>query len=292
MVELSTLAENIEKGLNALSTLNSLGIVFKIHSDAGDYAKALKSRTAKQRYTNGLLSVVSSSIVPVQNLVVATQSARLEIAVQLPNPNTDTAIITAHRAVLDGYFKSTPIQMLTDKDGKTYSVSLAYALASTGNVDNMSPLGTNVTFTVMIDYAMVQNGLNSSQFSITLDGAAVEYVSLTIDRTAAMDSAPYSNTNGAGKNVAVSTALTFSIEIPATTTENAANAALRDFVLDGDMQTVHTLTVEIGGVSRSYSVVFASNNISLNGIQNAGYTVRFVEAADLTEEEEDDGGTA
>lgn len=290
MVELSILAASIENGLNALSTLNSLGIVFRIHSDAGDYAKALKTRTEKQRYTNGLLQVVSSSIVPVQNLVVATQSARLEVAVQLPNPETDTAIIAKHREVLDTYFKTTTLQMLTDKDGKTYSVSSAYSLATTGGVDNLSPLGTNLTFVVMIDYAMVQNGLNSSEFSITLDGATVQYTSLTIDRTAVMDSAPYSNTNGSGRNVAVSTALTFNLEIPATTTENDGNTALCSFLLDGDMQTVHTLTVDIGGVSRSYSVVFAQDNISLRGFQNAGYTVKFIEAADL--EGVDDGGIA
>lgn len=283
MVELRTLAESIENGLNALSTLNSLGIVFKIHSDAGEYKKARKTRTQKQRYTNGLLQIISSSVVPVQHLVVATLSAKLEIEVQLPNPDTDTAIIVEHRAVLDEYFKSATLQMLTDKEGKTYSVSSGYSLASTGSVTNQSPLGTNVTFTVMIDYAMVQNGLNSSEFSITLDGATIQYSSFTIDRTPAMDSAPYSDTNGAAHNEDISTALTFNLQIPATTTENAANSALRDFVLDGDMEKVHTLTVDIAGVSRSYSVLFASTNISINGIQNAGYTVKFVEAAKLEE---------
>ncbi len=287
MVELKTLAQTVENGLNALSAANNLGIVFKIHSDAGEYQKALISRTAKQRYTNGLLQVVSSSIVPVQNLTVATQNARLEIAVQLPNPQTDAVIIEAHRAVLDGYFKTTALQMLEDKDGKKYSVASTYSLASTGGVAAESPLGTAITFTVLIDYAMVQNGLNSSTFTVTLDGVNIEYVSLTIDRTPAMDAADYSDTNGAAHNVANSTALTFVLEIPATVTDNVANSALRGFVLDGDMKTVHTLNVAIGTENRTYKVVFASTNISLIGYQNAGYMVKFVEAADLPEEEDD-----
>lgn len=292
MVELKTLADKIEKGLNALSATNNLGIVFKIHSDAGEYEKAFVSRTGKQRYTNGLLQIVSSSIVPVQNLTVATQSARLEVVVQLPNPQTDANMIELHRAVLDGYFKSTAIQTLKDKDGKMYSVASSYSLASTGIVSNPSPLGTSITFAVLINYAMVQNGLNSTAFTVTLDGVSVEYTSLTIDRTPAMDSATYSNTNGAANNVANTTALTFILEIPATITDNAANSALRSYVLDGDMQSVHTLVVSIGRESRTYSVVFVETNISLDGVQNAGYTVRLVEAADLTEEVKGNAGIA
>jgi len=283
MVELKTLAESIEKGLNALSAANNLGIVFKIHSDAGEYEKARVARTGKQRYTNGLLQVISSSIVPVQHLTVASQRARLEVAVQLFNKNTDAVIIEAHRAVLDGYFKTTSLQMLDDKNGNKYSVASTYSLASTGAVAVESPLGTSVRFSVLIDYAMVQNGLNSSAFTVTLDEVNVEYASFTIDRTPATDSASYSGTNGAARNVANSTALTFVLEIPATVTDNAANSALRGFILDGDMQTVHTLVVAIGTQSRTYSVVFGSTNISLVGYSNAGYTVKLIEAANLTE---------
>lgn len=285
MILLKTLAGKIEKGLNALSAANDLGIVFKIHSDAGEYKKATVSRTEKKRYTNGLLQVVSSSIVPVQNLTVATQQARLEVAVQLLDKNTDTEIIEMHRAVLDGYFKATTLQHIEDESGNTYSVSSTYSLASTGVVTAESPLGTSVTFTVFIDYAMVQNGLNSSQFTVTLDGVNVEYTSLTIDRTAAMESATYNNDNGAGRNIANSTALTFIMEIPATVTDNAANSALRGFIMDGDMETVHSLTVDIGTKGRTYSVLFGSANIAINGYQNAGYTVKMVEAADVLEVE-------
>lgn len=283
MIELNTLAKNMENGLNNLSIQNGLGIVFKIHSDEGEYKTALQSRVKRQRYTNGLLQISSSSIVPVQNLVVATQAARLDIAVQLPNRNTDDQIITAYRGLLDGYFTATSLQMLKDASGKMYSVASVYSLATTGSVSVESPLGTNITFTVFVNYSLVQNGLNSSEFTVTLDGAAVEYTSLTIDRTTAMDSAAYSNTNGSAKNVANSMALTFHLQIPATITDNAANAALRQFVLDGDMQTKHTLVVDIGGESRTYTVVFGETNISLNGLQNAGYTVIFVEAANLSE---------
>ena len=57
-----------------------------------------------------------------------------------------------------------------------------------------------------------------------------------------------------------------------------------NFLLDGDMAAIHTLTVAMGeNAPRTYSVVFGDSNISLDGIQNAGYTVTFVEAATLTE---------
>ena len=220
-----------------------------------------------------------------QNLTVATQQARLEVAVQLLDKNTDAEIIEMHRAVLDRYFKTTTLQHIDDESGNTYSVSSTYSLASTGVVTAESPLGTSVTFTVFIDYAMVQNGLNSSQFTVALDGVNVEYTSLTIDRTAAMESATYNDSNGVGRNIANSTALTLILEIPATVTDNAANSALRDFIMDGNMKTVHTLTIAIGSESRTYKVLFGSANVAIIGYQNAGYTVKLVEAADMQEEE-------
>lgn len=282
MITLETLAKEIQKGLNG----NAFGIEYKIHSDGGSYNKALYGRISanRKRFTNGLLQVVSSSVVPVQGLIVATQTARLEVSVQLPDKETEDSVIAMHRAILDSYFQSTGVQMLTDESGKNFSVSSAYSLTSTGIMQAASPLGTYITFAANLTYSMVQNGLNSSQFHVTLDGVEIAYTDITIVRTPTMDASTYNGGNGAAKNVSNTTALQFNIQLPATVTENAAQNAIMMFLLDGDMAEIHTLTIAIGeNTPRTYSVVFGDTNISLDGIQNAGYTVTFVEAATLTE---------
>ena len=282
MITLQTLAKEIENGLNN----NVLGVQYKIHSDGGSYNKALYGRVAanRKRFTNGLLQVLSSSIVPVQSLIVATQTVRLEVAVQLLDKDTEDSVIAMHRAILDGYFQSTGVQMLTDESGKQFSVSSAYSLASTGTVQAAAPLGTHITFEVNVTYSMVQNGLNSSQFKVSLDGVELAYTTFTIVRTPSMDASTYNGGNGASKNVSNTTALQFNIQLPAIVTQNDAQSAIMNFLLDGDMAAIHTLTVAMGeNAPRTYSVVFGDSNISLDGIQNAGYTVTFVEAATLTE---------
>ena len=46
MITLNTFADAIEKGLNS----NAYGLKFKIFSDAGNYKKAVKTRTEKELY--------------------------------------------------------------------------------------------------------------------------------------------------------------------------------------------------------------------------------------------------
>ena len=83
MIAVETLAARIENDLNAAAKAS--GIVYKIHTDMGQYKRALKTRTEKQVYTNGVLRIVDSGVVPSRTLTVATQEAELEICVQLPD---------------------------------------------------------------------------------------------------------------------------------------------------------------------------------------------------------------
>lgn len=79
MISLETLANQIETNLN----LNSKGIKFRIFSDAGRFKEAIATRTEHERFTNGVLKVVDSAVVPTQTLTVATQSVLLEVVAEL-----------------------------------------------------------------------------------------------------------------------------------------------------------------------------------------------------------------
>lgn len=282
MIALKTLGNLIETGLNGVAA--DSGIHYTIHTDAGEYKKAKKTRKGNQRYTNCLLRVVSSSVVPVQNLTVATQAVQLEVAVQLFDPNTDQEIINLHRGILDEYFRASSVQALTDEGGKEYTVSSQYSLANTGNVDQAGTLGSYLTFTVSVNYALIQNGLNSYDFKVSIDGVELGYSTVTITRVPSMDTGNYSDTNGAAKNIASATALNFDIKLPATTTENAANAAVFGFLFDGSMNTVHTLTLEMGNERHEYAVIFGQTSLALDGLQNAGQSFALIEAAPVVEE--------
>lgn len=287
MIALETFAAQIEQGLNAVG--EKYNIKFAVFSDAGTYKKALKSREKKEKYTNGLLTVSSSSIIPTQELIIATQNATLEFAVALPNPKTDEEIIAAHRAVLDEYFKRYEVQAIEqpDKDASgnavitTYSVGAVYSLASTGAVAIRDGIGTSITFNVYIEYGYIENGLNSNDCEFTLDGYALPFTNVKITKSPQAQADAYSDSNGRGTSKNLSFARSFDFVLPAQSGKTGIGAIINSELLNNDLNKLHTLSVKMGKDAevKTYSVVFGETTASLEGIDNVGNTIALIEAA-------------
>lgn len=273
MIAVKTLAYNLEIALNMAA--KSSGIVYKIHADAGTYKRALRSRTGKQRYTNGVLTIVDSSIVPTQTMTVASQTAALEICVRLDDPKTDEETIAKHRAVLDGYFTDKPSVQMTDG----YSVTATYALADSGTVEQRDGVGTSFTFRVNIEYSFIEGGLSSYDCVFLLDGVQIPYTSFHMTRNPTIDSTPYSDTAGNAGSVNTADMLGFDIQIPAQSVQNGVSEVLIDQLLDGSGNTSHVLTVQLGTHTRTYSVIFGQTDIVIEGVANAGHNVSLIVAA-------------
>lgn len=273
MIELTTLAANIEKNLN----LNSKGIKFKILSDAGDFKKAISTHEQHEHYTNGVLKVVDSAVVPTQTLTVATQSVLLEIVAELYFGQDKDAIIRDHREVLDSYFTAIRVEPIKEGD-KFYSVSMTSSVADTGEPAIRPGIGESMTWLVRIDYGFIENGLNSSNCTFTLDGAVIPYSNAVMTLRPQVETNPYSNGDGVGKSVVTSYTRGFDFQVPAQSAKNGLSEVLLLAVLDGD-KTIHTLTVTFGSVIRTYNVIFGQTNIVLNGVDNAGQNISLLEAA-------------
>ncbi len=287
MIALSTFAAHIEQGLNAVG--QKYNIKFAVFSDAGTYKKAFKSREKKEKYTNGLLTAGSSSVLPTQGLTIATQNASFEIVVALPTPSTDGEIIAAHRAVLDEYFKRYEVQAIeqpvTDASGNaamtTYSVGAVYSLASTGTVAVRDGIGTSITFDVYIEYGYIENGLNSNDCKFTLDGYPLPFRAVKITKSPQVQSDSYSDTEGRGTSKNLSFARSFDFVLPALSGKTGIGSIVNAELLDNDLNKIHTLTVQMGtdAETKTYSVVFGETTASLEGVDNVGNTVALIEAA-------------
>ncbi len=276
MLNISDVAHEIQKGLNQ----NAYGINFAIYTDESEYKRALKSHTGKILYTNGLLRVGSSTIVPTQGLTVATQNATLEICVQLLNPDTDNEIIQNHRTVLDMYFQQYRIQTMDETDAnrnvvKTYTVSALYSLANTGDVQLRDGIGTSITFYVNTEFAYIENGLNSSNCKYTLDGYPIPYSSAKITKNPVGQSDSFSNSGGKGETVNTSFVRSFDFQLPANISD--LGEKILSELLSDDLNTEHTLVVTIGKRDYTYTVVFGLTDISLEGINNAGHNISLIE---------------
>ena len=273
MITLSKFAEIIENGLNS----NEQGLNFKIFTDAGKYKKALKTRTVKKKYTNGILRIGTSSIVPVKGITIATQGATLEFCVSLPTPETDDKIITAHRAVFDTYFSAFSVQSITE-NGKSYAVSSTYSLANTGTVEIREGVGTSITFYVNISYSYIENGLNSNDCIYTLDGEEIPFTSVHERKFPTTDANASNGETGVSYCRNSSFMRGWDFEMPA-----LDGVAISDNIIEqidnNDSNITHTLIRTMGANTKTYSVIFGNVAMNVQGVTNIGLTFSLVERA-------------
>lgn len=277
MITLNTFAKAIEDGLNSNGNIK-----FKIFADAGQYKDAFKDRTVKERYTNGIIRAGASTVIPAQSGLIATQSVQLELTVQLPSPATDEEILKSHRAVLDTYFQTYSTQLMTDDNGKKYSVSAVYSLAGTGAVEIRPHIGTSVVFTVSISYGYVEGGINSAACKFTLDGHEIPYTTARITRTPTAESNSFAENNGRSTSVNTAYLRGFDFEMPLLS-DNTVTAIVTNAMLKDSLNEHHTLVVDIDGDTTTYTVVLGTDELNLRGIDNGGITFSLVEAAEFSE---------
>ena len=282
MLELKDFADEIAKGLNQ----NAYGINFAVFTDEGTYKEAAIKRTAKTRYTNCLLRLGPSAIVPTQGLTVATQNAVLEICVQLLNPDTDETVIRNHRAIFNAYFQQYRVDSVEEKDDngnvvKAYTVSALYSLADTGDVQMRDGVGTSITFTVSAEFAYIENGLNSNNCTFTLDGMPIPYTAAKITKSPVAQSDAFSNSAGKGTTVNTSFVRSFDFQLPAQSGTDNIGSVIIGYLLGDELNSEHTLTVQFGAdaTPETYNVIFGQTDISLEGINNAGHNISLIERA-------------
>lgn len=268
MIDLKSLAEQIT------STLNS-GLenpLFKIFADTGDFIECVRAQDSNvvEETINGLLTITESEIVPVNGLSVATQSSRLEFIFPVGD---DALYIEESVAEVRNHFakafENPLVWALTDGDdeeAKTYCVSVVGSIAATGTRGMVQPIGDSMSLVAWFRLAFIENGVNSYNCEVRLDGYKLPFTGFHMSRTAQLQGNAYSDTNGVSKARKLASSLTFEIQMPQTTDE--PQKALM-CLLDDDNAT-HELWLSISGFVRRYNVVFGDTTLSLEGVENAG----------------------
>lgn len=281
MIELSTLTESVQELLNSKLPTSSGNekYEFRIFADTGDFVKAARNGNTVTNYINGIMEIVQSSMAPQQGLIIATQTARLQVIVGLEDAETLAVDKTVEvcRNVLSRAFESPMSEVLTDESGTSFNVAVYGMPPTTGERMQSQILGDCFSFTVYIYYSFIENGLNSLNCTFQLDGITLAYSSVNIARVPTLEADIYSDESGNSKNRLLASSLQFTFSLPATA--NQLSAAYMTYLLTG-VNPVMTLTVNLKGTTQSYSVIFGQTELASSGIQNAGMTVTLVEAVD------------
>lgn len=283
MIDLKQYAQMIQTGLNAL--LNSETLKFVVWTDVGRYKRAGRTRNAVTTYINCLLERRPGEILTSNGgLEIANDSITFRCAVPLATPRQTTERVPPEvqadeyifveqiRSVLDTYFSTNTVRSFTE-NGVTYEAGMEYSFAATGDA-NMAPMiGDYIMLDVYITISVVQNGINSRNISVELDGERVPFLSASPNRAGERASETYSD-GGEVENIITTTAFSMDVSQPMTT--GKVTSQFIDYLLHGQRNVYHFLKLTIGEQSEIYPVTFGDISASVEGSLNAGTVMPFI----------------
>lgn len=224
MLDTATVAQQLQTGLNALNTLENTEFIV-----IPDVAKFKRSKRVGNVVTNYINCVLTDS--PNANetanggLLIAVDQYMLDVYVPLdqikttpdedPQPWNDGINVYAQtvKSIINSYFAINQTGVIT-KDKKTYTVGYTYTASSIDSPMQYPVIGRAVSFNASITALIVQNGLNSMDVTLTVNGKIMPYQSITPNRNVVSVSDVWSNSTSV-KNMQTATAIALDVSTPA-----------------------------------------------------------------------------
>ena len=285
MINLDVLKTIIENGLNQVPNSN---FVFNLFSETGDYKAPERDRNSVKQYINGILSVSSSEVIPTNGINVSTLVTKIEFIVPVNDEYTDSApiLFTEVRNVIAAYFEKTNVVNLND-DNTDYVVGMYAELPTTGEVNIRNGIGESINYTVTVYFSFVENGESSMDYEFYLNGTKIPYTSANISRINSSESGVYNTStsqdiNYIVKNIPVSSAFSVTMSIPSLSNNQAVNL-IKNALFKGQIEPLTLKVKENETTYYEYDVLISNNSMALQGVQNAGLQVTFIEHKSLSE---------
>jgi hypothetical protein len=300
MVSLELLTEKLNIKLNTLIEGVEGVKEIKIYLDGGKYEKPfLEQNVVENDFIQGVSMLNSSSIVPINGILIQTFNVATEIAVPIDTDlmavNKEDGSITMtekayndsiepYRIALERLASQTYVESVTEEN-KTYVVSYTVSTPRSGRITQRDGLGFSISLSFVIEYAIVQNGINSRDVILEFEGEELEveevpFTQLTFVRSPVMDSGAFSGTNGNAKNYMAVSAMQISISVPALS-DSIITREHFDFLLTG-IPKIYNVSITLPGKTKqTYQMHFGDCNIAVRELDNVGQSITLVEALEL-----------
>lgn len=302
MITLQDLTNKINEKLNVIKEdIDGLqDVEFMIYPDGDEYRGArLENNVLKDNYIQGTAISLNSSIVPVDGIIIQTQTVGVEIVVPVRTGRELVEQEDGSSVMQDVVYQDSfePIRKTlanyasqayddTVEDGtKTYKLTYTLTNPRAGDIMIRDQVGLSITYQVSFNFAIVQNGINSRDIIIVFENDTVPFTNVTIGRTAVMESGAFNGSNCSALNYPAVTALSIELAVPALSNTKITSEHLQ-FILSGKIKT-YRLGITFSGdtnTAKYYNVHFGECCVAGQGIDNVGQSIRLVEALDLTEE--------
>lgn len=288
MISLKDIARKFEDGLNVI--LNNSEIQFKIWADAGKYAKPERNGNSIVHQIVGNLRTSTSSNDTNNTLVMGVNGLSLDFMIPIYPPRTNAMLTEAQLAVIeDGqypfldyianaintYFQKAQVFTQEDNEGEVFTVAFQAGAVVPGSVELAPKFGNAVPYNVYIQLYFIQNGLNSKDVKISVDGEPMPFQAVRLGRAAVLERDLYAGET-ISKCFASSTAFSVDADFPASA--NTPTLGVQKFIFDGEPNTAHFVTVQWSNkVNKLFFMTYNTVQASVMGINVVGLSASFVE---------------
>lgn len=265
---------------------------FLIHTDGGEYidheyinAQGLPVSEPTNKivkYINCEFDTTGSQIDGVLSVEMSF-SARLEILIPITNAGRKKQkmeLVNTIRQIFDNTLRQNANGNIPDSD---YSYGVVYQLAETSAREKRVEIGDSEILTAFLGYFIVQDGVNSANYELYIDGERVYFTRLGFNRGSTNESnVPSTTSNGAGKNIPSSSVFGLNFDMP--TRRNSADNILMEYLFSGsNVAHMVELTRNFGEnqYQNQYLMIFneVSNNAEITKF--ASTSVSMVEADEV-----------
>lgn len=254
---------------------------FRIYTDTGDYKEAIRKGNNITEYINGLFVVSGTNMdYAGADEPLVTLTAELKFLIPVGDDsdiNGEFKNVSEFRNAISEAFENTSNKFnLTTSDGKTYSVVVAYSFPLSGQRAIKNMTGDSFTFSCNIYFAYLNNALNASDVTITIDGEKVPCLGFALSRRPAISADIYSN-NQNTESSAYAESAGFAIDITLPAFINAIGGICADYILGlEDANTPHTVNITFGERTITKTMIFGESSAEGQGIESVRYTISLV----------------
>lgn len=291
MITLQYLTNTINTQLNGLSDIQ-----FKINPDGDEYEHArLENNVVVDDYIQGTAILLNSSIVPVEGIIIQSQTVGVEIVVpvktgrELVEQEDGSSIM--QEVVYQSSFEPVRQVLATlasqayndtiTNDSKTFKVTYTVTNPRAGDIMIRDQVGLSITYQFTCNFAIIQNGVNTRDVEIEFEGVKIPFSQFSIVRTAINESGAFNSSEGSALNYTAVTAVQIDLSVPALSDSNITTEHL-DFLKSGIVKQ-YEVSIKFGtnDTPKVFIMQFGECNVSGQGTDNLGQSIRLVEALSL-----------
>lgn len=291
MITLQYLTNTINTQLNGLSDIQ-----FKINPDGDEYKGArLENNVVVDDYIQGTAILLNSSIVPVEGIIIQSQTVGVEIVVPVKTGRELVEQEDGSSIMQDVVYQSSfePVRQVlatlasqayndTVEDGtKTYKLTYTVTNPRAGDIIIRDQVGLSITYQFTCNFAIIQNGVNTRDVEIEFEGVKVPFSQFSIVRTAINESGAFNSSEGSALNYTAVTAVQIDLSVPALGDSNITVEHF-EFLKSGIVKQ-YKVSIKFGAndTRKVFTMQFGECNVSGQGTDNLGQSIRLVEALSL-----------